>query len=161
MDNLFENKIREHAPEIFGSEPVRGHRERFAGKLQAATGGKKQVPIRRIISYMAVAAIFAGCIFIFRDIFMPDYPVETESPAEVQTYYSMQLQEKIDDIEPLLQRMDEQDRATLMHDIEAMQQEADTGIQDSDDKDIDLIVTTYTSKIEALEHINYILSANY
>jgi hypothetical protein len=160
MDNLLENKIREHAAEIFGSEPMLGHRDRFAEKLQAV-GGKKQMPIRKIIGYLSVAAVFAGCIFFVRDLFIADYAVEEESLYEVQTYYAMQLQDKIDDIEQLLQRLDEQDRATLISDIEAMQQEADLSIRESDEKNIELIVTTYSPKIETLEHIHNILSANY
>jgi uridine kinase len=81
--------------------------------------------------------------------------------SEVQTYYSMLLQDKINDIEQLLPQIDEQDRAALLHDIETMQQEADAMIQDSDDKYIDLIVTTYSSKIESLQHIQNILLTNY
>lgn len=157
MDNLLENKIREHAAEIFGSEPLQGHRDRFSGKLQATTGNKKPIPIRKIISYLSVAAVFAGCIFFLKDFLKPIDNVEDESLTEVQTYYSMQLQEKIDDIEPLLQRIDEQDRANLISDIESMQQEADSSIQESDEKNIELIVTTYSSKIESLQHIHEIL----
>ena len=161
MDNLLENKIREHATEIFGSEPTQGHRQRFADKLQAAASPKKQIPIRKIFGYLSVAAVFVGCLFLLRDIFKTDNATDYESLSEVQTYYSMQLQDKIYDIEQLLQRVDEQDRANLISDIESMQQEADASIRDSDDKNIELIVMTYSSKIASLQHIHNILSANY
>ena len=161
MDHILEKKIRQHATEIFGSEPLQGHRDRFAAKLQATGDDKKPIRIRKIIGYLTVAAIFAGSIFFVSDFFKPDYATEEETLSEVQTYYAMQLQEKIDGIEQLLQRVDEQDRANLISDIESMQEEADESIRNSDDKNIELIVITYSSKIESLQHIHNILLANY
>jgi hypothetical protein len=160
MDNRLEKKIREHGAEIFGSEPMQGHRDRFIEKLQVSVDRKKHIPIRRIIGYLAVAAVFASCIFFVRDIFSSNNGVEDDL-SEVHTYYSMLLQDKINAIEQLLPQIDEQDRATLMHDIETMKQEADAIIQASDDKYIDLIVTTYSSKIESLQHIQNIHLTNY
>ncbi|MDR0795560.1 MAG: hypothetical protein LBE79_05815 [Tannerella sp.] len=155
MINKLENKIKKHAVDIFDGEPLTGHRERFAGKLQAA-GEKKQVSIRRIISYVSVAAVFAGAIFFIKDIIQPE--METESLSEVQSYYTMQLQDKIYRIEQLLTNLDEENRNTLIRDMETMQQEAEAYIQDSGENNIPFIVMVYSTKIEALEHIQNLLT---
>ena len=160
MNNLLENKIREHAEELFGGEPFKGHRERFTDRLDAVNR-KKMIPVYKIISYISIAAVFAGCVFLLQRTLKLDDTYEGESLAEVQNYYSMQLQEKIESIEQLLQKVDEEERSNLMHDIESIQKEADFSIQDSDEKNTAFIVMTYSSKIEALQHIHNILSDNF
>ena len=158
-NKLLEHKIKEHAEELFGSEPLKGHRSRFADKLQTVSN-KKQIPLRNIIIYLSVAAIFAGVI-IFIQPFQSDDVFESEPLSEVQAYYSMQLQEKIDEIELLIQQNDAQDREELMSDMESMQREAEANIRDSNDKNIDLIVMTYSTRIETLQHIQHLLASNY
>jgi hypothetical protein len=156
MNNRLENRIKQQAPDIFGSEPSTGHRERFAAKLQA-TDRKRQVPFRIIISYLSAAAVLAGVIYFAKDIILPETGTE-ESLYEVQAYYAMLLQDKISEIEPLLQNVDEEDRNTLIRDIETLQQEAEAYIQDSGENNIPFIVKVYSTKIEAIEHIQDILS---
>ena len=158
MHNKLENKIREHAEEIFGSEPLEGHRDRFAGKLITA-GNKKSISFRQIINYTAVAAIFAGCIFFLHRTFTP-HSMQDEPLSEVQNYYSMLLQDQIDAIEQLLQRVDIEDRSSLMTDIETVQKEADFSMENSDEKNPEYIARIYSSKIEALQHIHNILADN-
>ena len=158
MNNLLENKIREHAEELFGSEPIKGHRDRFADRLDAVHRTKR-ISIYKIITYISVAAVFAGCVFLLHRTLKPDN-YEGESLAEVQNYFSMQLQEKIEAIEQLLQKVDEEERSNLIRDIDNMQKEADFIIQDSDEKNTAFIVMTYSAKIEALQHIHNILSDN-
>ena len=150
--NKLESKIKEHAGVIFGSEPAEGHRDRFAGKL-AAINPPKQLPIRKIIRYLSVAAVFTGCVFLAQHMLTNDRMEETESLAEVQNYYATKLQEKIDAIEQILPQVDENDRASLKQDMEDLQQEAAFNIQNSDEKNTAFVVMTYSSKIEALEHI--------
>ena len=159
MNSILENKIREHAGEIFGNEPIGGHRERFAGKL-AANNKTKRIPIHKIIRYLSIAAVFTGCIIFLQHILKKGNIQEIESLAEVQNYYSMQLQEKIDNIEQILRQVDENDRISLMEDIEKMQQEAEFSMQESDENNIAFVVMTYSSKIEALQHIYHILETN-
>ena len=159
MHNILENKIREHAGEIFGSEPQDGHRERFAGMLSETCNNKKRISIRQIISYAAIAAIFAGCVFFLYRTINQDFILDDPLP-EVQNYYAMQLQDKIDAIEQLLERVDENDRMSLMADIENLQKEAELSMANSDENNTAFVVMTYSSKIEALQHIYNILTDN-
>jgi len=159
MNSLLENKIREQAEEIFGSEPPRGHRERFANKL-AASKRKKRITIYRIIGYVSIAAVFAGCVFLLNRAHQQDYLQENEPLAEVQNYYASLLQEKADDIEQLLQKINENDRAGLITDIENLQKEADEEIQLASVKNVEFIVLTYSAKIEALQHLQTLLAEN-
>ena len=159
MNNLLENKIKAHAEEIFGNEPLKGHRERFAEKL-AASKRRKRVSIYRIAGYVSIAAVFAGCVLLLYHTLNPEYLQEGEPLSEVQNYYSMQLQEKVDNIEQLLQRVNENDRADLISDIENLQKEAETEIAGSGEKNVEFIVMTYTTKIEAIAHIQSLLAEN-
>jgi DNA-binding transcriptional MerR regulator len=159
MNNLLENKIREHAGEIFDVEPLNGHRDRFADRLDAVRRAKR-IHIYKIFSYISVAAVFAGCVFLLHRTLKNDDSYNGESLAEVQAYYSMQLQEKIEGIEQLLQQIDEEDRISLMKDIETLQEDADLNIQLSSESNPEFIVMTYSSKIEALQHIHNILTDN-
>jgi len=158
MHNILENKIRKHAEEIFGSEPLEGHRDRFAGKLDAIAS-KKRFSIRQIISYAAIAAVFAGCVFFLHRTSKHDFIFDEPLP-EVQNYYAMLLQDQIDAIEQLIQQVDEQDRVSLIEDIENLQKEADLSVAESDENNTTFIVMTYSSKIEALQHIHNILTDN-
>ena len=188
MNNL-ENTIREHAEELFGSEPLQGHRDRFADRLaavnsternltveklnnaernltveklyargdeQVAGNGKRWFTLRKTIGYASIAAAFIGCVILLQHNLKP----ENEPLSEVQNYYSMQLEDKIDELEQLLRYVDEKDRPDLMNDIENMLQEAETDIRSSGENNAELIVTTYSTKIEALEHVQDLL-ANY
>jgi hypothetical protein len=157
MNNLLENKIREHAEEIFGSEPLKGHRDRFADRL-GIVKRQKRIPIYRIMTYVSVAAVFAGCVFFVHRAFKTDSMLDIEPLYEVQNFYSMQLQEKIEGIEQLLQQVDEEDRIALKKDIESLQEEAEFLIQDTDEKNTAFIVMTYSTKIEALQHIHNLLT---
>ncbi len=160
MNDLLEDKIREHADELFGSEPLKGHRDRFADRLDVANRTRR-IRFYKIISYISVAAVFAGCVFLLQRTLKQDSFLEEESWYEVQNYYSMQLQEKIDDIEQLLPFVDEEDRISLVRDMETLQKEADLNMLESDEKNTTLIVMTYSSKIEAMQHIHNILKDNF
>jgi len=160
-DNKLEIIIKEHAEELFGSEPLPGHRKRFAEKLIDINAGSEQrTSFYKIISYITVAAVFAGCVFTFHRAFRSDYQLEVEPLQEVQNYYSMLLQDKIDDIEQLLFQIDELDREALKKDIIDMLEETDYAFQNSEEKNAGFIVANYSSKIEALQHIQTILENN-
>jgi hypothetical protein len=207
-NNNLENQIKEHAEEIFGNEPLTGHRDRFAAKLVAARekdeslsgqsiqpataarekdeslSGQRNQPIatnsvlsgqsnkstqrnpkqrnqsRQIYRYLSIAAVFAGLVIFFHHIYNQGGTQEGESLSEVQNYYSMQLQDKIEDIEQLLQQVSEEDRPALLQDLENMLTEADAEIQSTGKKNPELIVMTYSFKIEALEHIHDMLVTN-
>ena len=159
MHSILENKIRKNAGEIFGSEPLKGHRDRFAGKLDEASSNKKRISIRQIINYATIAAIFAGCIFLLHRT-LPSNSLQDEPLSEVQHYYSMLLRDKIDAIEQLLQQIDANDRVSLMEDIENLQKEAEFNLESSGENNTAFVVLTYSSKIEALQHIHNILADN-
>ena len=159
MNSLLENKIRENAEEIFGGEPLTGHRDRFAGKLVAARKNRR-IRFQKIVGYISIAAVFIGCILMLNRSFKTENLQDSEPLSEVQSYYSMLLQEKIDVIGQLLEHINENDRTGLMNDIANLQKEADTEIQVSDEKNIEFIVLTYSSKIEALQYIQTLLADN-
>jgi len=159
MNSLLENKIRENAEELFGGEPLAGHRDRFAGKLVAARK-KRRIRLQKIIGYISIAAVFTGCILMLNRSFKTENLQDSEPLSEVQSYYSMLLQEQIDVIGQLLEHINENDRAGLMNDIADIQKEADMEIQVSDEKNIEFIVMTYSSKIEALQFIQTLLADN-
>ncbi|MDR2231638.1 MAG: hypothetical protein LBE56_00780 [Tannerella sp.] len=160
MNNLLDNQMKRHAAEIFGNEPLTGHRERFASKLQGADG-TKSIPFRKIISYLAVAAVFAGAVFLSIRLLKTETTEDSTPLTEVQDYYSMQLQEKVNEIKQLLPQVNEKDRAMLLQDIESMQREAGVNALLSDENKKALIVYTYSVKIESLEHIKNMLTTNY
>ena len=172
MNNL-ENTIREHAEELFDSEPLQGHRDRFADRLaavernltdenlyagnseQVAAGkDKKRFALYRIIGYVSVAAAFIGCILFFQH--RPKS--ENEPLSEVQNYYSMQVEDKMVELEQLFRYVDEKDRPELMNDIENMLQEAESDIRSSGENNTELIVMTYSTQIEALQHVQDLLT---
>ena len=161
-NSILEKKIKEQAEELFDSEPLQGHRDRFAGKLDDVkeVGNKKRTSFHKIISYISIAAVFAGCIFMLHRALNPDYQQEDEPLSVVQNYYSMLLQNKIEDIEQLLQQVDENDRDLLMKDIEDLFAETDFAIENSDENNAEFIVMTYSFKIEALQHIQTVLENN-
>ena len=173
MSDMLENKIKEHAEELFGSEPLEGHRERFAGKWDTAehletrrerfagAGGKQKRVIQLGIRYLSIAAVFVGCVLLLYNALTPHAIQENESLSEVQNYYSMLLQDKIDDIEKLLQQIDESEQTVLMQDIENMLLETDDVIRNSDEQNTEFVVMTYASKMEALQHIHDMLVDNY
>jgi spore coat protein CotH len=179
MNNDLEKIIGEHADELFGGEPLTGHRERFVARLDAV-GSEKRIskledsqewpnkpvafnkkPIRRMYGYLSAAAIFIGIVILLHQRLHQESIAESGPLSEVQNYYSMQLRDKIDDIEQLLTQLDENDRSGLMSDIENMLREADSEIWTSGEKNTELIVMTYSSKMEALQHIHNLLDANF
>jgi len=159
MNNNLENKIKEHAEAIFGGEPLQGHRDRFAEKLETVNR-KRRIPLRKIYSYISIAAVFAGFIILLHHFYFNESIQESESLSEVQNYYSMLLQDQIDSIEQLLQQVNEDDRPGLRNDIENLLKDADFEIQSSGKNNAEFIVMTYSTKIEVLQHIHDILDTN-
>jgi hypothetical protein len=146
---MLEQKIRDHAGEIFGNEPADGHRERFAGKLAARKKGKR-IAWKKFAGYVAAAAILTGLLIASPWRTPPDDGQE-ESPQEVRNYYALQLEHEADGIRQLLQKMDAVEREKIRKDIASIQEEP---VQE---EDIALIVRVYYLKIEALQHIHQVL----
>jgi len=155
MNNLFENKIKEHAGEIFGNEPVSGHRERFAEKL-ALQKKTNRVPVRKIIIYaVSTAAILIGIVFFIQS---PTTTTENgDTFTEVQNHYAILFEDKIADVKDLLEQIDSQDKIAVLKDIEKMKTETALTLQTTEEENIPFVVGLYSSKIEALEHIRCIL----
>jgi hypothetical protein len=115
MKNMLENRIREHAGELFGSELPDGHRERFAEKLavmkkkqkelsignpivgenkRSAGKAGKSAPFRKIYGWVAAAAIFAGIVFFYQRQTQPAEINGEDVLSEVQNYYIMQFEDE-------------------------------------------------------------------
>ena len=154
MSDLFEQKIREHANDVFRNEPADGHRERFVAKLASQKKSERIIKIRKMIIYVA-AAVLTGVVFFTQ------YPLthtgNGDSLAEVQNYYSMLFDDKVSEIKVLLEHVDNEDKTVVLNDIESMKVETTRTLQMTDEENIPFIVGLYSSKIEALEHIQDIL----
>jgi len=180
LDDKLEEKIKEHAGEIFGQEinlPV-GHRERFeqrlleqkrieasveilgdcANETVVSRRQGKAIPLRKIfVAVITIAAIFAG-IIITRDTSSTD----TQSPelAEVSNYYSLLLEEQIDITKQLIQSIDEEGhRDALLENIERINTPV-PDVQMPDDEYIILIANIYANKIESLQDLQNIIRDN-
>jgi len=85
----------------------------------------------------------------------------TESPVEVQRYYAMKLDHELEATRALIGDTENEDRRALLEELQAMQAEGVPDVQLPDDERITLIVRVYTSKIDALKHIQTQLSTHY
>jgi hypothetical protein len=152
MNNLFENILRTQAVDLFGGneEPVTGHRERFAGKLDAWKKKKRLRRLYRNAGYAAAAVVLALTLLLFRWNSQP--PAQEDSISEVRNYYSMQLESEMKAIEQLLVRMDENERANLLNDIQSVREGALPEVETQE-----VMIRIYQSRIEALRHIQNIL----
>jgi type VI protein secretion system component VasK len=151
MNNMLEKTIREHAGEIFaGQEPAAGHRERFAAKLSAAKK-RKRLRLYGIAGYAAAAAILTAVMLLS----YPSADTQEESISEVRNYYSMQLENEARAVRQLLGKMDENERANVLKDIESIRNEAPPETEAPE-----VTIRVYQSKIEALQHIRHILTNN-
>jgi hypothetical protein len=148
MNDLLEKTIKTHAENIFGSEPAKGHRERFAAKLEGKAA--KKVAWRKPLAYAAAVALIA-VMSVLQWRTTPEESRE-ESPDEVQSYYAMQLENEVGAIQLLLQEMDESDRAMIWKDIE------DIRAKPAQEMNITLTVKVYYHKIETLQHIQQVLA---
>lgn len=156
MSDLFEQKIKEHADDVFRNEPADGHRERFAAKLASQKKSERIIKIRKMIVYVAAtAAVLTGMIFFIQS---PQTHTENgDSLAEVQNHYAILFEDKISDVKDLLEQVDSQDKAAVLKDIEKMKTETTLTLQTTEEESIPFVVGLYSSKIEALEHIRCIL----
>lgn len=157
MSNLFERKIREYAGIILVHEPVSGHRERFASKLALRKKTNRMRRIQKVILCVtATAAMLTGIVFFMQSL-QPDAE-NGDSLSDVEQYYAMQFEDKVSEIEVLLeQEVAYEDRVAVLDDIEKMKTETARTLQRTDEGNIQFIVGLYSSKIEALEHIRDIL----
>lgn len=173
-DDKFENRIKEHAEEIFGQdvEPLAGHRARFEQRLK---GLKVQEPKELIVktengsvnklvrvvllkSWLtistAVAAVVIGCLFL-----LPSLTEEQQSPevTEVRNYYTLQLEEQVDATMQLIQFVDEAHRTEFLTSVQQIENDPIPEVQITDDEYIVLISNVYANKIESLRNIQNLL----
>jgi hypothetical protein len=154
---MLEQKIKEHAREIFDSEPAAGHRERFAERLNA---GKKK-KIMSLYKYLGYAAAIVLAVVLavpqwrtWSNENQAQLANTEESVIDVRNYYDMQLEHEIATIEPLLNKIEENERKKVRIDIESVRKDP------VPENNIALIVKVYNLKIEALQHIHELLSNN-
>ena len=185
FDDKFENEIKKHAGEIFGQEinlPA-GHREKFEKRLReqntadatdegvaedlketkgaaiVACDQTKIVPLRKIITAIAAAAVFVG--FLIMHNIQADDSQSTEL-AEVRNYYNFLLEEQVDATKLLVSKVDEEDyRKFLNSNIEQIENTAVPDVQITDEEYIVLIANVYTDKIEALQNMQNIIKERY
>ena len=156
MSDLFEQKIKEHADDVFRNEPADGHRERFAAKLASQKKSERIIKMRKMIVYVAAtAAVLTGVIFF--TLSSQTHAENGDSLAEVQNYYAMLFDDKVSEIKVLREHVDDEDKTTVLNDIERMKVETDRTLQMTDEENIPFVVGLYSTKIEALEHIRDIL----
>ena len=153
-NDKLENRLQAQAAEIFAADtPPAGHRERFAQRLDAerALRRRRRLSWRLAIGAVALAAAVAsdGC------------DDAAESPVEVQRYYAMKLDHELEATRALIGDTENEDRRALLEELQAMQVEGVPDVQLPDDERITLIVRVYTSKIDALKHIQTQLSTHY
>lgn len=173
-DRKFEDRIKEHAGEIFGQgvELPAGHRARFEQRLkdinaqgvgEAATQTENEIVNQSIISIslrrlltvsIAAAAVILGFIFL-----RPSLTSEQQNPelAEVRNYYNMQLEEQVDATIQLIQHVDEAHRTEFLVNVEQIENDPIPDVQITDDEYIVLIASIYTNKIESLQNIQNLL----
>jgi hypothetical protein len=150
---MLEQKIKEHAAEIFGSEPVNGHRERFAERLHARKK-KNVIPLHRLFGYAAAVVLLIALAIPQWKMYQAKQINPEESANDVWNYYNMQLEREVATIEPLLSKVEENERVKIRKDVESIRKDP------VPENSISLIVKVYDLKIEALQHIHRILSDN-
>jgi hypothetical protein len=158
MNDMLEKKIREQAETVFNSEPGAGHRERFAGKL-AARRKRRTAIFRSLAVCTGVAAAFLVAVLLIKTVFQPGDSREEESFDEVRNYYGMLLEDEIESTEQLLSTVDDCYRESIRKDIEFIR--TDTFFPENGEQNKFLLVSMYSSKIEALQHIQNILSEHF
>ncbi|MDR0758346.1 MAG: hypothetical protein LBF85_10955 [Tannerella sp.] len=155
MNDMLEKKIREHATTVFGGEIKAGHRERFAGKL-AAKRNRRMATVRSITACTSVAAAIIVAVFLLKPFIRPVDNRDDEPFDDVRNYYNMLLENEIESAEQLLLSVDNRYREEILQDIEFIRTEA--SFPENGEQNEILLVNIYSSKIEALQHIQNILS---
>ncbi|MDR2916835.1 MAG: hypothetical protein LBV74_18735 [Tannerella sp.] len=185
FDDKFENRLREHAGELFGpgKEPPAGHRARFEQRLKELEAGQN-VPgnkemsgsimqtenasevqksgriitlKKRLITAVAAAAILAGFVFLLNPFAEKQQDSEL---ADVRNYYNMKLEEQADLTRQLIQHVDKTHREVLLANVEYIENEPIPELQIPDDEYIILIASVYTNKIETLRNIQEVIREN-
>jgi hypothetical protein len=152
MNNMLEQKIRNHAGEIFGNEPAAGHRERFAGKLAAGKNQKQLlIPWYKLSGYVAAAVVLISVVLVWQWNMQRD-EIQEDLLVDVRNYYTMQLDNEVATLKQLLQEVDANESDKLWKDIEAIREEP---VQE---ENISLVVRVYDLKIETLQHIHHVLT---
>lgn len=161
-----ETNLRAQATNLrAASEPPAGHRARFAERLDAERKAHRHR--RRLWLWTASAAAVAAAVLTAL-LWSPatpqaDTPTQAQtvdSPAEVQSYYALRLDHELAATRALVDHAASADRQELLDELRAMQAEGVPDVQLTDDERITLIVRVYTSKIDALKHIQSRLSTN-
>ena len=165
-NDRLENRLQAQAAEIFAADtPPAGHRERFAQRLDAERALRRR---RRLSWRLAIGAVVLAAAVALTAVWLwpttvtsDDSYDATESPVEVQRYYAMQLDHELEATRALIGDAENEDRRALLEELHAMQAEGVPDVQLPDDERITLIVRVYTSKIDALKHIQTQLSTHY
>ncbi|MDR1199672.1 MAG: hypothetical protein LBK94_11805 [Prevotellaceae bacterium] len=157
-----EKKIQKHINDIYDCKPENGHRERFEAKLSAKRKPKYMLS-KPYLKY-AAAAIAVIAFFVFKPEKTDDCNITSAdiNIAEVQQYYAMQLNDKVDAVKDILQNIDEQYRNEILGDIKLMEIDENKipNMLDNERKTA-LIVSIYKRKIESLQNLqNNLLACN-
>ncbi len=186
FDDKFENKLKEHAGELFGQDGAlpAGHRQRFEGRLRKLlekqdhffkdeevaesveqTENAKEVRLsgksislkKWLITVVAAAAILAGFVFLLNPFTEEQQDSEL---ADVRNYYNMKLEEQVDVTKQLIRHVDQPHQEVLLANVEYIENEPIPDLQVPDDEYIVFVASVYASKIETLQNIQEIIREN-
>lgn len=167
-ENKLEERLRAEAAEIFAADaPPAGHRERFAGRLDAWRESRRR---RRRTWRLTLGAVTLAAAVVLAAVWL--WPAAgtvsdgaddaSESPIEVQRYYAMRLDDELEATRALIDRHpDSDDRRELLDELHAMQADEMPDVQLADGDRITLIVRVYSTKIDALKRIQMRLSTHH
>ncbi|MDR1407342.1 MAG: hypothetical protein LBJ23_04770 [Tannerella sp.] len=161
MNDTLEKKIRKHVDILFDREPPTDHRERFAVKLAARKKKRHTVMIRRICGITAAAAaVIISAVFLPIPFAEHAGNSDDEPFGDVRNYYVMLLEDEVESTRQLLELVDSRNREEILQDIELLRAEP-VFILEKGEQNETLLVNVYSSKIEALQHIQNILSEKF
>ena len=154
---MLEQKIGQHAGEILDAEPEDGHRKRFAAKLVAQQQQQRRQSIRRTIRvcYAAAAAAVAA-LFMITLYDRTASGHDDESFETVYNYYAMRLDDEVEATRQHLRKLNEPERQEIWADIQRLRTENLPPFGRGEQNEA-LLVSVYSSKIQALQHIKQII----
>jgi hypothetical protein len=164
--NELRKYLIEHRDVFDDNEPVEGHRERFAERLNARRAERrKQAAKRRLTVTFAIAASIALIVAagIWRLSEHEPTVIEVNEFAETETFYHAQMNTQIEAILCKLVKADPETRRQLDRDLRAIVEENrafldEIRMQNNRELAIYYLVEHYNANLETLQAINEKLS---
>ena len=135
--------------------PPDGHLERFEQRLKRRTIGRH----RRILTTAAAAVL----LLVGIQFMVTREPAESipGNVSEVAGFYNRQLEDEIEQLLPVLYRINEKEREAVLEDIRIMENETEEWKKNApkmtEEELIALIINRYLIQIESIQHIREVL----